>query len=139
MHYVKVPPPVALMGKQQKVDDGGTVKLVDVEIRKTTMFDFIADTVTNDGYFGKNAKFLMAAMDLCAKFEHAKPGDFVELTDEAYGHVKSVLDSPTGGWNVVVMKQYMPFVRACLEALDDDAYKQLKAVPPALAPVAAAS
>jgi hypothetical protein len=77
---------------------------------------FLESVVLVDPKFGKDMKTIMTAVRLRDKFKEANPGDVVEVSDEDYSLLKSVVEEPTNGYNPQVMLQMVHYLTALTSA-----------------------
>jgi hypothetical protein len=79
-----------------EIDDKTTQPL------KCSLRDFIVRTVLRDQKWGADTDWLYAAMEIRGLFNTATPGQVVELTQDQYDKLLSVLNKPTNPYNPAV-------------------------------------
>lgn len=96
-----------------KTKDPKTEEMINVTI---SFYMFLISSVLKEQCFGANAMTVMHAIDIKDKVKEAKPGDIVEIEDEAWDLLSKAVKSPAQPFNTEVAIQLGSYFKAILNA-----------------------
>ncbi len=109
MRYFQVPANIEVRAPKADLARAGET----ITFFKYALGCWLDDTRAIAGGFSKQVRWAA----VIEKFSHAEVGDWIELEDEDYATLRTIVEQPTTGWPPSVMVQLIPFSRVVLNAV----------------------